>query len=154
MILTALLFGAAVIAGAGIVAAFWNDLVAFLKKAVEKVRAVVAGIVYGTKVFIRKIGEAFKEISRNYSKVDDHWQETIVTREIPASKVPEDILARANEIGYGQELDITDELEMQLESAYRRGPHPGDAGPEGAALGLRGRKQRLVEQHQNPVGGL
>ena len=67
MILTALLFGAAVIAGAGIVAAFWNDLVAFLKKAVEKVRAVVAGIVYGTKVFIRKIGEAFKEISRNYS---------------------------------------------------------------------------------------
>ena len=36
MILTALLFGAAVIAGAGIVAAFWNDLVAFLKKAVEK----------------------------------------------------------------------------------------------------------------------
>lgn len=117
MILTALLFGAAVIAGAGIVAAFWNDLVAFLKKAVEKVRALVAGIVYGTKVFIRKIGEAFKEISRNYSKVDDHWQETIVTREIPASKVPEDILARANEIGYGQELDITDELEMQLESA-------------------------------------
>lgn len=91
MILTALLFGAAVIAGAGIVAAFWNDLVAFLKKAVEKVRALVAGIVYGTKVFIRKIGEAFKEISRNYSKVDDHWQETIVTREIPASKVPEDI---------------------------------------------------------------
>ena len=41
-ILTALLFGAAVIAGAGIVAAFWNDLVAFLKKAVEKVRAAQA----------------------------------------------------------------------------------------------------------------
>ena len=61
--------------------------------------------------------EEYKDISRNYSKVDNHWQETIVTREIPASKVPEDILARANEIGYGQELDITDELEMQLESA-------------------------------------
>ena len=41
-LLTALLFGAAVIAGAGIVAAFWNDLVAFLKKAVEKVRAAQA----------------------------------------------------------------------------------------------------------------
>lgn len=117
MILTALLLGAVAIAGVGIAAAFWNDLVAFLKKAIEKVQEVVAGIVYGTKVFLRKIGEAFKEVSRHYSKVDDHWQETIVTREIPANKVPDEILARANALSNGQELDISDELEMQLESA-------------------------------------
>lgn len=117
MIFTTLLLGAALIAGVGIVAAFWNDLVSFLKKAVEKVQALVAGIVYGTKVFLRKIGEAIKEISRSYSKVGDHWQETVITREIPASKVPEDILARADAMGYGQEMDITDELEMKLESA-------------------------------------
>ncbi len=37
MILTALLWGAGILAGVGIVAAFWNDIVKFLKKAVEKV---------------------------------------------------------------------------------------------------------------------
>ena len=114
MILTTLLWGAAIIAGVGIVAAFWNDLVSFLKKAVEKVRQVVAGIVYGSKVFLKKLSEGVKEISRHYSKVDQHWEETTVTKIVSESDVPAEILARAN--GY-QELDITDELEMQLTSA-------------------------------------
>lgn len=114
MILTGLLWGAAIIAGIGIVAAFWNDLVDFLKKAVQKVQQIVAGIVYGARVFIQKLYEGVKEISRHYSKVDGHWQETTVTKTIPESKVPKEILQRAN--GYS-ELDITDELEMQLENA-------------------------------------
>ena len=108
MILTALLWGAGILAGVGIVAAFWNDIVKFLKKAVEKVRRLVEGVVYGCKVFVKKMREAVKEISRHYSK------ETTVTKVISESEVPPEILerARANE-----ELDITDELEMQLESA-------------------------------------
>lgn len=36
MILTALLFGAAIIAGAGIVAVFWNDFMAVLKRRWKK----------------------------------------------------------------------------------------------------------------------
>lgn len=108
MILAALIIGCAV---AGLLAAFWKDLVSFLQKAIEKVKQIVSGILYGTKVFIKKINEAVKEISRHYSKVDGHWQETIITKTISASEVPEDILKRA---GY-TELDITDELEMQLE---------------------------------------
>lgn len=114
MILTTLLWGAAIIAGVGIVAAFWNDLVNFLKKAVQKVRQLVEGIVYGCKVFVKKLWEGVKEISRHYSKVDQHWEETTITKVISESEVPPEILerARANE-----ELDITDELEMQLESA-------------------------------------
>ena len=32
MILTSLICGAAIIAGIGIIAAFWNDLISFLKK--------------------------------------------------------------------------------------------------------------------------
>ena len=70
MLLTTLLWGAAFIAGVGIVAAFWNDLVNFLKKAVQKVRQIVEGIVYGCKVFVKKMREGVKEISRHYSKVD------------------------------------------------------------------------------------
>lgn len=114
MILATLLFGTAVIAGVGIIAAFWNDLVRFLKKAVEKVRQLVAGIVYGCKVFVKKLGEGVREISRHYSKVDQHWEETTITRMVAESEVPPEILARANA---NRELDITDELELELASA-------------------------------------
>ncbi len=111
MILTALIVGCAI---AGLLAAFWKDLVGFLQAAIDKVKQIVNGILYGSKVFIKKLGEAVKEISRHYSKVDGHWQETTVTKQIPESEVPKDILERA---GYNTELDITNELEMQLESA-------------------------------------
>lgn len=114
MILTTLLFGAAVIAGIGIVAAFWNDLVNFLKKAVNKVRQIIQGIVYGFKVFVKKLREGVKEISRHYSKVDQHWEETTITKTIPESEVPPEILERA---GVNTELDITEELELELQSA-------------------------------------
>ena len=114
MILTTLLWGAAIIAGVGIVAAFWFDLVKFLKKAVEKVRQVVDGVVYGFKVFVTKMREGVREISRHYSKVDQHWEETTVTRTVSESEVPPEILARAEAY---RELDITDELEMELSNA-------------------------------------
>ena len=95
MILTALLWGAGILAGVGIVAAFWNDIVKFLKKAVEKVRQLVEGVVYGCKVFVKKMREGMKEISRHYSKVDQHWEETTVTKVISESEVPPEILERA-----------------------------------------------------------
>ena len=111
MILIPLLLGAAVV---GLVAAFWKELVSFLRKAVQKVQQIVAGIVYGCKVFMKKIQEGIKEISRHYSKVDQHWEETTITRVVSESEVPDEILKRAKA---NEELDITDELEMQLESA-------------------------------------
>jgi len=114
MILTTLLWGAAIIAGVGIVATFWNELVSFLKKAVQKVREMVAGVLYGFKVFVKKLREGVKEISRHYSKVDQHWEETTVTKTIPESEVPPEILERAQA---NVELDITDELEMELTNA-------------------------------------
>lgn len=112
MILTSIILGAVLTAGVvGIVAAFWNNIISFLKKAIDKVKQIVEGIVYGCKVFLQKLKEGVKEISRHYSKVDGHWQETIVTKTIPESEVPPEILARANST---EELDITDELELQL----------------------------------------
>ena len=112
MILLNVILGAVITAGAvGIVAAFWNDIVNFLQAAVRKVQAMIDGVLYGCKVFLRKMGEAIKEIARHYSKVDGHWVETTTTRTVPASEVPPDILKKAGE---SQEYDITDELEMEL----------------------------------------
>lgn len=120
MILTGL-FLAKIAAGAligaaavGILATFWKDFINFVNKALEKVQQLVAGTVYGFKVFVEKMKEGVKEISRHYSKVDQHWEETTVTRTISESEVPPEILARAN---VGIELDITDEMEMQLTNA-------------------------------------
>lgn len=106
-----LLLAGAVIAGTGIIAAFWNDIVKFLNKAIEKVKQLVEGTVYGAKVFLQKLSDGIKEISRHYSKVGTVWQETTITRTVSESEVPEEIRNRAK---YNQELDITDELEMQL----------------------------------------
>ena len=111
MSLISLLLGAAIV---GIVAAFWKDLVEFLRKAVQKVQQIITGIVYGCRVFIKKLREGVKEISRHYSKVDQHWEETTVTRVVSESDVPPEILERARA---SEELDITNELELQLESA-------------------------------------
>ena len=61
MILTALLLGAVAIAGVGIAAAFWNDLVAFLKRAIEKVQAVVAESFTARKSFSEKSAKHSKK---------------------------------------------------------------------------------------------
>lgn len=65
-------------------------------------------------MFIEKMSDGVKEISRHYSKVADHWEETIVTTRVSESEVPPEILKRAQQY---EEMDITDELEMQLENA-------------------------------------
>lgn len=113
MILESILIGAAIIAGGSLLAVFWNDIVSWLKRGISKVKQMIKIGVYGTKVFIRAGSKAtVEEISRHFSK--DHnnrWHETVVTREVPANKVPADIRKRAK---YGREVDITSELELQL----------------------------------------
>lgn len=113
MILTALLATAGVIAGVSLIARFWNNITEWIKKATQKVIEVVQTAVLGFKVFIKKLAEGFKEISKHYSKNGVKWQETIVTREIPIDEVPDEILEKA---GYN-ETDITDEYEMALRNA-------------------------------------
>lgn len=113
MILTALLVGAGIIAGGTLLAAFWNDVVDWLKRAVEKVKTITGMIVYGTKVFIQKAYKAIQQISRHYSKDSyGRWHETTVTREVPEHEVPEEIRNMAKK---SQETDITHELELQLQ---------------------------------------
>ncbi len=113
MILSAIIMGAACVAGVGLVATYWNNIVDWLKRAIVKVQNVIKGVVYGTKVFIQKIKEGIKEISKHYSQDENgRWKETVVTREVPESEVPEEIRMKARVMN--QQVDITDELELQL----------------------------------------
>ena len=113
MILSAILLGAGLLVGTSLIVTYWNNIISWLKKAINKVKEIVEGVVYGTKVFIKKMKEAIKEISKHYSRDElGRWTETTVTREIPESEVPEEIRKKA--MYMNEEVDITDELEMQL----------------------------------------
>jgi hypothetical protein len=110
MIFVGLLFGALAL----FAVSFWKEMVAWLKKVVEKVKEITEKAVAGFKIFVKKIGEAIKEISKNYSQDQQgRWHETIVSREIPESEVPADILAKVRKAK--AEVDVTEELQLQLE---------------------------------------
>lgn len=111
MILTTLLLGAGIIAGVGLLAAFWNEITSWLKRAVEKVKEIVSGIHYGVTVFVKKLREGMKEISKHYSKKGTQWEETTVTRTISESEVPDEIKQKAR---LNEEVEITKELELEL----------------------------------------
>ncbi len=95
-------------------AEYWQELVEWVKKCINAVKKLIEGIVYGFKVFITKVSEAIKEISKHYSKEGNQWTETIQTRVISADEVPDEILAKAR---YNKETDITEDMEEQLELA-------------------------------------
>lgn len=111
MILMSLILAAVTTAAVvGTVAYFWDEITDWIKRAVEKVKTMVSGVIYGCKVLAQKVSEGFKEISRHYSKNGTQWQETTVTRIIPESEVPDEFLKKVGDI----ETDITDEYQEAL----------------------------------------
>ncbi len=93
---------------------FWLDLTSSIEKAGKMVSDAGHGSVYGCKVSLMNGDSGVKIITRYFSKSEGSWEETTVSKVIPKSNVPPAFLERMTT---GEELDITDELEMQLESA-------------------------------------
>lgn len=113
MILSGLIMGAALIAGTTLIVKFWNTILSWLKRVYDKIKSMVQGVLKGTTIFFKKMGEAAKEISKNYAKVGTKWQETIVQKSIDASEIPEEY--RMKMPRDGMEYEFTEELEMQLQ---------------------------------------
>ena len=109
MLLAGMILG---VVALGALTIFWKDIVTWLQKAINKVQEVIKKTVYGTKVFVQKLREASKEISKHYVKQGTKWQETVVERKIAYNELPQDIQAK---VQYSEmECDITDELKVQL----------------------------------------
>ena len=104
--LATLLLGAAIV---GIVAAFWDELLDFVKKGLKKVKRTVELF----KVFVQKVQNGVKEIARYYARVGQNWEETTITRTISEDELPEEI---RNKKRYkkNKETEITEELENML----------------------------------------
>ena len=108
MILTSILLGVAV---GALIATFWKDIVGWLKRAADAVKNAIGQAALGATVAVKKLMDGFKEISRHYSKTGTQWNETVVSRPVSESEVPEEIRRR---VAMDSETDITKDLEQQL----------------------------------------
>ncbi len=116
MIAIGLIIGAGIIAGiAALVAAYWNKIVSFIKKAVEKIENKLGNNskIYGVCTALKKLGNKFQNRIKNYrkDKEKDKWIETIVTYEENAVDIPEEYRNYAENV---DEYDTTALLEQQL----------------------------------------
>jgi len=96
---------------------FWQKIVEWIKKAVNKIKQVLGLEPDGTKTFISKTVDGFRNKSKYYYKntVTREWEEVVYTKEVNESEVPPNILAKANSQPVGTEISTTEELKMALE---------------------------------------
>lgn len=107
-----LLLVAGVIAGTGLIAAFWKEIVNWMKRILDKVKTMIQGTIEGSKIFFARMQGTGKEIAKNYVKVGTKWQETIVEKTVELSEIPPEYLEKMTMDE--REYDFTDELERQL----------------------------------------
>lgn len=113
MIGIALILGA-VIVGGTLIAKYWNKVVGFMKTVITKLKTKVQGILMGSAVFLKKIGDRFQNRTKHYSKNEaGKWKETIVTYEQNKEEIPEQY---RNYITMDEEFDLSPELELQLKN--------------------------------------
>lgn len=112
MIEVAIILGAAIIAGGTILAKYWNQILDFMKGVILKLKKKMTGILMGSAVFIRKIGDRIQNRTKHYAKDKlGTWQEKIVTLEQNEKEVP---LQYRKYVTIEDEFDLTPELELQL----------------------------------------
>lgn len=116
MIPVALIVGASLIVGMTLVARFWRSIQSYLIKAIQKVSEAIHRAVLGVRVCLRKTGNIFMQITKNYSqdRETQKWHETIVKRELKENEIPKD---KRDRLMMEDEFDISDELENVLKSA-------------------------------------
>lgn len=112
MIEIAIILGAAIIAGGTLLAKYWNEVIGFMKKVINKLKAKVRGLLMGSAVFIKRVGNMIQNRTKHYSKDElGRWEEKIVVLEQNEKEVPEKYKEYAT---IEDEFDLTPELELQL----------------------------------------
>lgn len=104
---------AAAIAG---LAMFWRKIVKWIQKAVNKIKEVLGIQPDGTRTFITKAVDGFKNKSKYYykNKVTREWEEVVYTKAVEEIDVPPDILAKVNRQALGTEVSTTEELKLAI----------------------------------------
>lgn len=108
-----LLLSAALITG---LVLFWRNIVEWIKKAVNKIKSVLGLTPDGTKTFITRTVDGFKNKSKYYykNKMTSEWEEVVYTKAIDECEVPADILAKVRKQGIDEEVSTTEELKLAI----------------------------------------
>lgn len=96
--------------------AFWKNIVQWIKKAVDRIKEVLGVQVQGTRTFVKKCAEGFKNVSKYYSenKLTGEWEENVLTQSVSEKEIPAEILAKVKKSAVGREISTTKELELAL----------------------------------------
>jgi len=113
-----ILLGVALGAGAIALTVYWKEVVAWLKRVLEKLPDSVKQNLQGATAFIQKLANTVKNIMNYYSynEKTEKWTETTVTKEVSENDVPKHIREK---MAKTSKVDITDELQEKLELASR-----------------------------------
>lgn len=108
-----LTLSAVVIAG---LAVFWKNILEWIKKAAKRIMEVLGIPVDGTRTFIKKTVDGFKNISKYYSenKITGEWEENVLTKPVSESEIPVEILNKVKSTAMDQEISTTEELKLVL----------------------------------------
>jgi hypothetical protein len=95
---------------------FWKTLVNWIKKAVDKIKAVLDIAVHGTRTFLVKTREGLQNKAKYYNenKLSGEWEETVYTKSVSESDVPADILAKVRVTSIDVEVSTTEELKLAI----------------------------------------
>lgn len=111
------LLGAVAAIAATAVAVYWKKIAAWLKAGYDLLPDSIKKQLQGFKTLVISAYNAFKNVVKYYSynKETDKWQETIITKEVDESEIPEDIL---NKLKKKNEVDISQDVKEKLELAH------------------------------------
>ena len=105
-----------------LLSALWQKFVSWLKKGLEKIKQIVNNMIQGAQVFLEKVDNMFRRISKYYSETDEgKWRvDTVVTKKlISFDDVPDDIKLKAKRVVEGGTIDISQDVDNTLTLANR-----------------------------------
>ena len=111
------LLAGVLIAGVFVATAFWKEIKSFIQASIERIKThLIPSMIVGFKTYLQTGNALYataKALQKFFSKNErGQWQETIMTRNVPANEIPEDI-RRKVENNRGP-VDITDEVQAEL----------------------------------------
>ena len=108
-----LALGAALIAG---LLVYWQKIVAWIKKASEKIKEVLGRAAEGTKTFIAKTSEGLKNKSKYYlrNQTTREWEEVVYMKPVNENDVPPEILAKLQRANFEEDVSTTEELSLAI----------------------------------------
>lgn len=111
-----ILLAGLVVGGVALAVTFWDQIKKYLSLALKKVKEIIKAAVVGVAAYVQTNNwrEGIKAAYKFYSKNQEgQWQETVTTKTISESEIPEHILRKLEKTT--QPVDISKELELELQ---------------------------------------